>query len=102
MFEVIDVCKLKERNDIYCREKVLIYVGRFCVLESNIEYCWFFRCFVCVKFGYIDLLKYKSGFFCIIVCLGLYFENLVIKGLYVWFIGCYEYMYVWKSLFFLK
>lgn len=102
MFEVNDVCKLKEINDIHCRKKVSIHVGRFCVLESNIEYCWPFRCSVCVKFWYIDMLKHKSGFSCITACLGPYLENLVTKGLHVWFIGCHEYMYVWKSLFLLK
>lgn len=94
-------CKLKERNDIHCRE-VSINVWRFCVLESNIEYCWPFRCSVCVKFWYIDLLKHKSGFSCITACLGMYLENPRTKGLHVWFIGCHVYMYVWKSLFLLK
>lgn len=39
MFEVIDVCKLKDRNDIQCRKKSQSMSGDFCVLESNIEYC---------------------------------------------------------------
>lgn len=91
-----------KREMTFTVEKISIDIWRFCVLESNIEYCWPFRCSVCVKFWYIELLKHKSGFSCITACLGMYLENPRTKGLHVWFVGCHEYMYVWKSLFLLK
>lgn len=50
MFEVIDVWKLKEMTNTVKKKKVSIHVWRFCVLESNIEYCRPYRCCVCVKF----------------------------------------------------